>query len=296
MDCYCDNKDKPDSQVINCTNCNMEFHATCYEWNQDVTESFYCEQCILYMMEPLVVLSEELVRFAAEYNFSGVENFFIELREDQVKRLEKQEEFLTVFMRTPGVVFPPRETLQCYMNSTIFPVSEGCFNIIPWSAVPKQHRSKYKRSENENLKASIFFNYFEGQKEIVVALSKRLLLDQLFINTFEKNLTGDDELVAESFRKLKEKDSLSQIITVPMTCPLTLTLMKFPGKGVLCRHQKFFCLKSYIEFNYKLEDAGKKWRCPICFKRLFYSELFFDRTFQAVIKVNRCNCSLRRSE
>jgi hypothetical protein len=294
MDCYCDNKEITDPQVINCTNCNMEFHAICYQWNADLTESFYCEQCILYMMEPLVVLSEELVRLAVEYTFSGVENFVVQLKEEQTKRLERQEEFLTVFLRTPGVVFPQKEMLQCYMNGTNFPISEGCFNTIPWSAVPKQHRSKYKRAETEALKASIYFNFFEGQKEVVVALSKRLQLDQLFINIFERNLSGQDEYVAESLRKLLDKDSLSQIIALPLTCPLTLTLMQYPGKGVLCRHQKFFCLKSYIEFNYKLTDAGKKWRCPICFKRIFYSELFFDRAFQALIKVNRCNGSHRK--
>lgn len=62
-------------------------------------------------------------------------------------------------------------------------------------------------------------------------------------------------------------------------CPLTGKLLKYPGRGVECKHLQCFNLKAYI----KRATATKQWACPICNKPCPFNQLMYSHEMENVI-------------
>ena len=90
MDCYCDkSKGEKGKATVKCLICNSEVHKECYKIDQSLKQAFYCEICILKMVDPLISneLSIEIREFRS--NTVGLLNFYIILTKeafDQILR------------------------------------------------------------------------------------------------------------------------------------------------------------------------------------------------------------------
>ena len=62
-------------------------------------------------------------------------------------------------------------------------------------------------------------------------------------------------------------------------CPLTGKLLKYPGRGVSCKHLQCFNLKAYI----KRATATKQWVCPICNQPCPFNQLIYSHEMENVI-------------
>jgi len=69
--------------------------------------------------------------------------------------------------------------------------------------------------------------------------------------------------------KIRIENSKGEEITidhqVKITCPITLTPLKYPVKGDNCKHLTCFDLQNYLVMNQK----AKTFKCPVCNLKTF---------------------------
>ena len=71
-----------------------------------------------------------------------------------------------------------------------------------------------------------------------------------------------------------------------LICPLGLTRMKEPGRGVECKHLQCFDLTKYIKY---VRDCGK-WDCPICDQKCPFESLRIDDFVLDILQNAPTNC------
>eukprot|EP00916_Digyalum_oweni_P001198 GHVL01002338.1.p1 GENE.GHVL01002338.1~~GHVL01002338.1.p1 ORF type:complete len:513 (+),score=84.74 GHVL01002338.1:2304-3842(+) len=67
-----------------------------------------------------------------------------------------------------------------------------------------------------------------------------------------KSDSNDDELVVMGSNRL------------PLTCPITLTKMAMPARGLLCDHIQCFDISNYLQVNEKMKAVNNRWKCAVC--------------------------------
>lgn len=68
----------------------------------------------------------------------------------------------------------------------------------------------------------------------------------------------------ESYQRLLNQFTESvERIGVNLKCPITMTRIKYPYRGVLCDHFQTFDLETYITIN----EKSNRWLCPVCGKK-----------------------------
>eukprot|EP00049_Salpingoeca_infusionum_P008866 m.146908 g.146908 ORF g.146908 m.146908 type:complete len:587 (-) comp14157_c0_seq1:309-2069(-) len=80
-------------------------------------------------------------------------------------------------------------------------------------------------------------------------------------------------------------DSSGDIITadeqnVKLTCPLTITRLKFPCRSTRCTHLQCFDARPFLMAN----EQKVSWRCPICNRHIKCSELRVDDFTQSILE------------
>ena len=67
--------------------------------------------------------------------------------------------------------------------------------------------------------------------------------------------------------------------TVPLTCPITRQLMRYPARGDQCEHIQCFDLESYLRAN----SDRLTWKCPICKQSALIEHVIIDDYLEKII-------------
>ena len=68
--------------------------------------------------------------------------------------------------------------------------------------------------------------------------------------------------------------------TVPLTCPITRQLMRYPARGEQCDHIQCFDLESYLRAN----SDRLTWKCPICKQQALIEHVIVDEYLENIIR------------
>ncbi|KAI3386297.1 hypothetical protein SNEBB_007638 [Seison nebaliae] len=79
--------------------------------------------------------------------------------------------------------------------------------------------------------------------------------------------------------KIKDDDDIStKEITTSILCPITMEVMKYPVRGVNCKHLQCFDCEAYISTNF----IRATWKCPICNRTTRLSDLYFCQFIKSI--------------
>ena len=287
MDCYCQEGNKPgDLSDIECVMCGLKVHKACYKFTSEVPAYFYCELCLLVMNEPLIGLEKLLLEKEVVCNKAGILNLQLELSEENFLAVSSNKKMILIFLVENGNLDLQIERYEMMVNGDSSPFLTDRYNIIPWK--PQWNNRLRWKSGLLALNFSLMMNYFEKQRTLFIFIATRVDSSSLYERILQRKVsTFKDHRKIKCLKTIVEEnmDNLEQTAyTISLLCPITLKLIEYPAKGVRCSHDTFFCMKNYIDFNIRTEDKALKWRCPICRKKLYFSEIFVDDDFRQVIK------------
>ncbi|ORE11925.1 zf-MIZ-domain-containing protein [Rhizopus microsporus var. microsporus] len=122
----------------------------------------------------------------------------------------------------------------------------------------------------------------ESENYIVEKVRKTPLSIQKGKETIDKLLgkkdeSDDDEIAIEQ-----------KTLRVSLKCPITLTRIKIPAKGIKCKHIDCFDLHDYLLLN-KMERP--MWTCPHCNDVVTSEQLGYDLFFEGLLKTLPKNVS-----
>lgn len=287
MDCYC----KPQSEgcedgIVKCLNCKVEVHSKCYQV-ADINRPFFCEVCILMMHEPLIGTEAGLVEAYITYDEikNGIFKATIQLEPMQVKRLTDNELFINVFVVTPGMLEAEDKLIDMFMGGKSHRITMGHYNLLSWSNLRPHYKQYQLPKKNIDFPCSFAISPFEGYRRLIITLAIKLNRDEIYkyVKTKTTKSLGNQTISPTLERIINLSKGRQVPEKISMLCPLTMTLMKWPGKGMLCKHARFFCVKNYLDMNLKNNSPNFKWRCSVCKARVFYNELFIDDFMQHYI-------------
>ena len=111
--------------------------------------------------------------------------------------------------------------------------------------------------------------------------ANRLVLKVLHERYME--LQSNDLLIASTF----EGDIIST------RCPLTLSAISTPVRGMHCLHLQCFDLAAYVDVNHKMRNVEKRWKCPVCNRIVKPEELVVDKLFEQICVADKEPCRHR---
>jgi hypothetical protein len=288
MQCNCGEVLAQEVPGVVCVKCKAKFHRECFE-SQVEGSHFYCELCTLKLMEPLVAFDQKDELAFREVEYSAAPLVLpVRLSDDQIADLEAKSLFLSICTLTPGVIDAEPEELSGFIGGTAFSIMTDRFNILNFSTVAKQFKQN-RKNKNHAVNFSLTLSPFKGKKWFFVHLTRKLKEAEPF--NYAISIKSSTHRPDGRFRCLSSMLAMSKGKTVPLaipvTCPLTTMIMAYPGKGGLCKHPDFFCIKNYIRLNLTISQTKNRWRCPICMKRVFYRDLYLDDLLQSVISEHK---------
>lgn len=285
MNCYCGKGKLEGVAETVCIKCKQSFHKTCFQETKE-KGFFYCELCILEMMEPLVSNQVDVEFRELSYDKGSIVTVPIMLSEEQFSKLSSKSLYLNMFLISPGEIEPEAEELNLYIGGASVTMQTDRFNCLNWQAITRNYRMRHRNQDRHVFNISLTLSPFKGLKGLYITLASMISETRLFEDVFSRKaskITGNEQPLS-----LKKMVTISKGKSVPVAvsvkCPLTMILMAYPGKGVHCKHAEFFCVKSFIMLNLKKDTRELKWKCPICKSRVFFNELFLDDMMQEEIK------------
>ncbi|ORZ08665.1 hypothetical protein BCR42DRAFT_424651 [Absidia repens] len=122
------------------------------------------------------------------------------------------------------------------------------------------------KCESQDMITRFLYDY------IIDAASGEQFVDRLLGNGGSHNQNHDE---ADDDIEIIQKS-----IVLTLKCPISLTIIKTPTKGVDCRHPSCFDLHSYLAMNKGLVPL---WKCPICNNQTPPTSLRRDMYFQNLL-------------
>src|SRR3990167_5073600 len=277
--CVCNDPDK-NATLIQCVMCSCQVHADCYQL--PLNKAFYCEECLLQMHDPLIGMAEQLRCEPLVDNSDkklGLLNIELKLNEKQVQELQSGESCLNFYVVQMGHLIPTFDNLQIMIDKTSLSINTDRYNLIPSHKLDLSfggHRRTY------SVRIKVFLNEPDIKGKLYITLANKLDTGHLTDFVTQKKASQLQSFPLDfSWRALISQSKVSAETSIMnLLDPLTLLPMKQPGKGLLCQHPGFFCLDSYLKLNLQIREREKQWCCPICSKRVYYQELFWDDDLQ----------------
>ncbi|KAL1916682.1 uncharacterized protein VTP21DRAFT_5386 [Calcarisporiella thermophila] len=123
----------------------------------------------------------------------------------------------------------------------------------------------------------------ESQEFIEKKVSSHLLEEENSISLLKRLLSGK-RIGADDNGAEEESDDdleiLQKNLRISLRCPISMTRIRFPVRGVECRHIECFDLQSYLEIN----RSTQLWKCPHCNKTTTSERLRVDAFLQRLLR------------
>ncbi|OVA02105.1 zinc finger protein [Macleaya cordata] len=110
-------------------------------------------------------------------------------------------------------------------------------------------------------------NYFIAIVFMSVASSSEAPVLQDYVRPLVAAHNSDSEIIEGSSR-------------ISLNCPVSLTRIKTPVKGHLCKHHQCFDYDNFIEINLRRPS----WRCPQCDQSVSYTDIRIDQFMAKVLR------------
>lgn len=279
---------------LQCSRCHEFQHKRCVLDNSKLTP-YLCPSCILDKISPLEPVSETLVKaFRFTQNkFSGPNYEIDEL--SFVVSNEKKVEILT----GDGLIQVQARCIRMDGDSIhqIWPI-KGYLLVndkvaMRFETSPNPNARKRK---DEPLNLTTLINCGNNTIALVVISDS----NAYFLNVVLVRKKTEYQLIKEikennfiSVEKSKEfirnllksidPDIVSGVFKCELKCPMTMTLMKAPVRGLNCSHIGCFDLEPYI----LMQSTSKvnRWKCPLC--RSYVYEMIYDLYIKEIIDKTR---------
>lgn len=283
--CICENGSGP---VITCTKCGKHQHKACVGANVFMSP-YECSWCQILQMDPL----DKPIRFL-------IEPFMLE--RNQSHHSETQRSFLfTEQHRNEVLEAEGRYQVQV---RCLKPNETGFIHFWPKIGSLKINKTvaiEFRQPENPNSKKrkdaplnittllslglnTITLIKHNDSDSFIVAV---VLIDMRPEVEVVKELRQEKKLNLESakmfvLKKMNEghDDIISESIKVSLKCPITMTLITIPVRGINCKHIACFNLETFV--NMQRKSKINKWRCPYCQELAIHVVL--DMFFQDILE------------
>ena len=275
---------------LQCSHCQEFQHKRCVLDNSKLTP-YLCPSCILQKICPLEPVSETIVKaFRFTQNkFSGP-NFEIDELSFTVSNEKKVE-----IMVGDGLIQVQARCIRMDGASIhqIWPI-KGYLLVndkvaMKFETSPNPNARKRK---DEPLNLTTLINCGVNTIALVVVADS----NAYFMNVVLVSKKTENKLINEikeknsiSVEKSKEfirnllksmdPDIVSGVFKCELKCPMTMTLMKTPVRGLNCSHIACFDLEPYI----LMQSSSKvnRWKCPLC--RSYVYEIIYDLYIKEII-------------
>jgi hypothetical protein len=65
-----------------------------------------------------------------------------------------------------------------------------------------------------------------------------------------------------------------------LMCPLSISRIEIPAKGVNCDHTRCFDLETFLQFS----EQSWTWQCPLCYIALHYKDIIVDQRMMEILR------------
>lgn len=76
------------------------------------------------------------------------------------------------------------------------------------------------------------------------------------------------------------EDIISESIKVSLKCPITMSMIRIPVRGINCKHISCFNLETFV--NMQRKSKINRWRCPICQELAVH--VVYDKFFMEILE------------
>ncbi|CAK89293.1 unnamed protein product (macronuclear) [Paramecium tetraurelia] len=284
--CVCQGKPANETEnLIQCLLCLNYLHFNCIAKSKESfdkcykDQEFVCPPCVLKYMDHFNKIQSSLVPPSPFQQMGQINHKAFNFTCDQTIiniRCVRQESKINceeITWPDIGELFLNQKKIQDFkplinnhslkkrkddhiLTTEVLP--QNCLQIKECIPTPDQ-RSQYR--------ISLGHLYFLGVYSIEQFNSKQLL-DNIFNNSENwMNIEQCQDFISLYLNKHQADDIKVDSLTVQLTCAITFNLMNTPIRGSLCQHIQCFGLENYITAMYSMQP--RKWRCPICKKKLF---------------------------
>ena len=73
-------------------------------------------------------------------------------------------------------------------------------------------------------------------------------------------------------------------MNVSLKCPLSLSRIIHPGRGVNCKHINCFNIETFINMYRYNNSSSNSWQCPHCPNIIKMKDLLYDRYFAGILE------------
>jgi len=91
------------------------------------------------------------------------------------------------------------------------------------------------------------------------------------------DIQSSKQTIQKSFDNSGEIEEISR--RVSLRDPLSQMRIKTPVRGSDCKHVQCFDLEPYLLINFN----DPKFKCPVCYKQAYYSQLIVDSYFEEIL-------------
>lgn len=166
------------------------------------------------------------------------------------------------------VEFPTQVELNC--NGNIIRSSYKGLKHMKGTASPA-NLTPYVKKDKPNTTTMIYVGTVEPFL-LYLYIVESYSSEQVFEIAAKNPHMHRDSTIADIKKEYEESDNDDIVMatsTISLKCPLSISRMKNPAKGVFCQHLQCFDLQSFIYSQETIPD----WRCPICQNKIKLQDL-----------------------
>lgn len=166
------------------------------------------------------------------------------------------------------VEFPTQVELNC--NGNIIRSSYKGLKHIKGTASPA-NLTPYVKKDKPNTTTMIYVGTVEPFL-LYLYIVETYSSEQVFEIAAKNPRMHRDSTISDIKKEYEESDNDDIVMatsTISLKCPLSISRMKNPAKGVFCQHLQCFDLQSFIYSQETIPD----WRCPICQNKIKLQDL-----------------------
>jgi len=278
LNCICKSKSSNAFDIVKCSFCDAEAHASCYEiYSQEAKKTFLCFNCRMEHNNPFIEFEQALITPICFYSSDTIQQeipFHISPAMLSLIKDKKTHSIVAVFTK---VVYENPKYIEIPGNTNI----SMLLNSKPLQLLPRRD-------------ACLDSFLLEGKNILGIATSK--LPSKCIVGVFYgKKIDCKD--IAKKILKLPSQPSLEEakrnfesirfrelevLAAFPLKDPITNKIMLFAARGSKCRHLQCFDLVNFLKFYQN--PTEKYWQCFCCKNIAPWRDLRVDQYVYTILK------------